>query len=48
MGTVLDKFVGKIKVIKRKLTKKKKTNNKPKGTLLKKKIKRLPVSKKRQ
>jgi hypothetical protein len=46
MGT-LEKIVGKIKVIKRKLIKKKRENNKPKGTLLKKKIKRLPVSKKR-
>ena len=47
MGTTLDKIVGKIKVIKKKLTKKK-TSTKPKGTLLKKKIKRLPVSKKTQ
>ena len=47
MGT-LEKIVGKIKVIKKKLTKKKRENNKPKGTLLKKKIKKLPVSKKKQ
>lgn len=46
MGT-LEKIVGKIKVIKKKLTKKK-NSNKPKGTLLKKKIKKLPVSKKKQ
>ena len=46
MGT-LEKIVGKIKVIKRKLIKKKRENNKPKGTLLKRKIKKLPVSKKK-
>lgn len=46
MGT-LEKIVGKIKVIKKKLIKKKRENNKPKGTLLKRKIKRLPVSKKK-
>lgn len=46
MGT-LEKILGKIKVVKRKLIKKK--SEKPaKGTLLKRKIKRLPVSKKRQ
>ena len=46
MGT-LEKILGKIKVVKRKLIKKK--SEKPaKGTLLKKKIKRLPVSKKKQ
>lgn len=45
MGT-LEKILGKIKVVKRKLIKKK--SEKPaKGTLLKKKIKRLPVSKKK-
>ena len=47
MGRVIDKIVGKIKRVKRTL-KKKKENNKPKGTLLKRVIKRLPVSKKRQ
>ena len=46
MGT-LEKILGKIKVVKRKIIKKK--SEKPaKGTLVKKKIKKLPVSKKRQ
>ena len=46
MGT-LEKILGKIKVVKRKLVKKK--SEKPaKGTLVKKKIKKLPVSKKKQ
>ena len=46
MGT-LEKILGKIKVVKRKIIKKK--SEKPaKGTLVKKKIKRVPVSKKRQ
>ena len=46
MGT-LEKILGKIKVVKRKLVKKK--SEKPaKGTLVKKKIKRVPVSKKKQ
>ena len=46
MGT-LEKILGKIKVVKRKIIKKK--SEKPaKGTLVKKKIKRLPASKKKQ
>ncbi len=46
MGT-LEKILGKIKVVKRKIIKKK--SEKPaKGTLVKKKIKKLPVSKKKQ
>ena len=46
MGT-LEKILGKIKVVKRKIIKKK--SEKPaKGTLVKKKIKRVPVSKKKQ